>query len=56
MRLLKEGASEIAPSLTKIFQLSLHLARVPSVWKDANVIPLYKRGDKSSAKNYHPIS
>ena len=55
-RLLKEGASEIAPSLTKILKLSLHLAKVPSVWKDANVIPLYKRGDKSAAKNYRPIS
>ena len=41
------------PSQTK---LSLHLAKVPSVLKDANVIPLYKRGDKSAAKNYRPIS
>ena len=55
-RLLKEGASEIAPSLAKIFQLSLHLERVPSVWKDVNVVPLHKRGDKSDAKNYRPIS
>ena len=55
-RLLKEGASEIAPSLTKLFQLSLHLESVPSAWKDANVFPLYKCGDKSDAKNYRPIS
>ena len=43
-RLLKEGASEIAPSLTKLFQLSLHLESIPSAWKDANVIPVYKCG------------
>ena len=27
-RLLKEGASDVAPSLTKLFQLSLHLESV----------------------------
>ena len=26
------------------------------MWKDTNVIPLYKRGDKSDAKNYRPVS
>ena len=52
--LLREGASEIVPSLTKLFQLSLHLESVPSAWKDANVISLYKCGDKSDAKNYRP--
>ena len=26
------------------------------MWKDTNVVPLYKRGDKSDAKNYWPVS
>ena len=26
------------------------------MWKDANVIPLYKCGDKSADKNYRSIS
>ena len=26
------------------------------MWKDTNVVPLYKRGDKSDAKNYRPVS
>ena len=28
----------------------------PTVWKEANVHPLHKSGDKSLAKNYRPIS
>jgi len=55
-RPLKEGASEAAPSPANVFQLSLHLEQVPSVWKDANVIPLHKYGHKSVVKKHTDIS
>ena len=30
--------------------------KFPSDWKKANVVPVYKKGDKSVIKNYRPVS
>ncbi len=56
IRLLKECASAIAPSLTCLFNKSLKLGTLPSEWKLPNVIPLHKNGNKSYVENYRPIS
>ncbi|MES9882305.1 MAG: reverse transcriptase family protein [Sedimenticola sp.] len=53
---LQELRHEIAPIIQAIFQRSLDTGEVPSDWKSANVTPLYKKGDKSAAENYRPIS
>jgi len=50
------AADVIAPSLTWIFNLSLRTGSVPSIWKVAKVIPLYKNGAMSDPGNYRPIS
>ena len=42
--------------LVVIFQRSIETGRVPKDWNDANVCPLFKKGDKSIASNYRPIS
>ena len=55
-RLLKETASEIAPAVTLLFQASIDQGSVPSTWKKAMVVPLFKKGSRSSAANYRPIS
>ena len=55
-KLLKEGAHQLAPSLCKLYNLSLDLGKVPKIWKKANVIPLFKKNDKSILKNYRPVS
>ena len=55
-RLLKECASEIAPSLTRLINLSLRVGRVPQEWKRANIVPVLKKGNKEDVKNYRPIS
>jgi hypothetical protein len=55
-RLLKEVAREIAPSLCRLFNLSLSLGVVASEWKFANISPVFKKEDPSIESNYRPIS
>ena len=55
-KMLKETAGSIAPSFTRLLQLSLSTATVPGCWKQANVLPLFKTGDRSDFGNYRPIS
>ena len=54
--LYKELHAEIAPLLQVIFSSSLCSGTVPEDWTKARVTPIYKKGDKSSAANYRPIS
>ena len=55
-KLLHEAGASIVPSLTKLINLSLSSSKVPSDWKIANVIPLFKKGDKHERNNYRPVS
>jgi hypothetical protein len=55
-RLLKETAEEIAPAITLLFQASLDQGTVPSQWKKASVVPIFKKGCRSTPSNYRPIS
>ena len=54
--LLKEIAFQIAPPLAVVFQASLNQCSLPADWKIAHVVPVFKKGDKSSPNNYRPIS
>lgn len=53
---LQELREELAPILKVLFERSLDSGAVPKVWTSANVSPLFKKGDKSTAANYRPIS
>ena len=55
-RLLRLLASTIAPPLTKNFQDSLDMGIVPKDWRTASIVPVFKKGDKSNASNYRPVS
>ena len=55
-KMLKETADSIAPSFTRLLKLSLSTAEVPSYWKQANVLPVFKKGDQSDFGNYRPVS
>ena len=55
-KILKELAEEISPILTIIFQSSLDTGTLPSDWKDANVTPIFKKGEHYDPANYRPVS
>ena len=55
-KILKLAGFSIVPILTRIFNLSLSTGTVPHSWKMANVVPLFKNGDKSLISNYRPNS
>ena len=55
-RLLQEVANEIAPVLALLFQASLHQGRPPADWNHALVNAVFKKGDRTQASNYRPIS
>ena len=54
--ILKKCAKVLAPSLTSIFNKSLQSGFLPGDWRDANIAPIFKKGDKHSAENYRPVS
>ena len=53
---LKETSNEIAPILQHIFQKSLNTGEIPSDWKNANIVPIFKKGDRTKPANYRPVS
>ena len=54
--LLQELREEIAPILQIIFERALQTGNLPADWCRALVSPVFKKGEKSSAANYSPIS
>ncbi len=54
--MLKMAGDIIAPSLQRLFNLSLQKAVFPQSWKRANVVPIYKKNEKSIPDNYRPVS
>ena len=39
---MKAAATELAPALANLFQLSLDLGEVPQDWREASVVPLFQ--------------
>ena len=55
-RVLKECSSEISPMLALIYNESLAQGTVLDDWRQANVAPVFKKGEKYNAANYRPVS
>ena len=55
-RLLKQIQKEISIPIQHIWRESLDKGMVPRDWKTANVTPIHKKGARSSASNYRPVS
>ena len=55
-RVLKNCAEALSIPLTLVFRRSYVEGTVPELFKQANVQPIFKCGDKHDAMNYRPIS
>jgi hypothetical protein len=55
-KFLKLCAHEIVEVFQILYQASLDQGTVPQDWKEADIVPLFKKGERSRAENYRPIS
>ena len=54
----RRKVDEIAPILTTCttFQTSLDTGKIPDDWREAAIVPIFKKGDRHQASNYRPVS
>ena len=55
-RYLRELASPLSLPLSDLFNYSLSTGKVPLIWKEANMNPIFKKEDPFVVSNYRPIS
>ena len=55
-RILKELSVELAPIFTALFRQSLNTGALPSLWSQAFLSPIYKKGPWCMPGNYRPVS
>ena len=55
-RTLWETREFISEALAEIFTASLKQGRIPSDWKEAIIVPIYKKGRRDMPENYRPVS
>ena len=55
-KIVKETVEQISTPLANGFNMSLQEGIVPFEWKEANIIPLFKKGSRNKSVNYRPVS
>jgi len=50
------GREAMIPYLTRLLDITMNNNAIPGEWKEAIMVPIYKRGDRSVAGNYRPAS
>ena len=55
-KFLKEIRHQIGPFLTQLYKDSIETGVVPRDCRDAIVVPLFKKGNRSKVNNYRPVS
>ena len=55
-KIRKETVEQICTPLGHVFNMSLQEGIVPLEWKEANIIPLFKKGSRNKSVNYRPVS
>ena len=54
--ILKECRQEITESINDVIEYLLKTGKRPKEWKRADIIPIYKNGNKEESRNYRPVS
>jgi hypothetical protein len=54
--ILKMGGEVMILYLAQLLDITINNGTIPSDWKHAIVVPLYKGGDRSVVNNYGPVS
>ncbi|MEO0454925.1 MAG: hypothetical protein AAFY98_12445, partial [Verrucomicrobiota bacterium] len=52
----KEAAHILVPILSRLFSFFFDSGSLPSIWKHAQVVPIYKKGSRKLTSNYRPVS
>ena len=55
-KVLKNYATAFCTPIHHLFSVSLSIGHLPNEWCTYLIIPILKAGDRSSVKNYKPIS
>ena len=55
-RVLSEAKDQVTEPLTMIFKASMESGILPLSWKQANVVPIFKKGKRNDPNNYRPVS
>ena len=56
MRVLKENADIFADYICRFFNQSVKKSTFTSILKNANITPVFKKGNRSSKENHRPVS
>ena len=54
--ILRSAEEELSPFLSRIYQFSLDTGNVSSDWREALIVPLFKKRLKHMASKYRPVS
>ena len=55
-RFLNSIKQELVSPLVILFRKVLDEETVPRDWKEANIVPIFKGGQRSATSNYRPVS
>ena len=54
--ILKNCSCSLSYPLALLFSKCYNSSQIPQDWRNANVVPIHKKGDKANVENYRPIS